>query len=138
MLCCGHLQIARGRVFHSCGSPIWRERERGWHIGCPPPSDFWRMGGVYTRMQKLRIEPFQAKTKANLSNLSMCCCFRSQRGSKSCPRSKVKPCSVVTRRSLQLPSGDFTACKNSTPPLGEAESKCEVIGHPYYCILSFI
>lgn len=66
-------------------------------------------------------------------DLSMSCCSRVQRGFRSCPRSKVRPCLVVIRRSLQLPSGVFTVCRNSTPSLGDAEHKSRRL-----CINNFI
>lgn len=56
----------------------------------------------------------------------MFCSSRVQRGSRSCPRSRINPSLVVMSRLLQFVSGVFIVCRKSTPPLGQMESKEEI------------
>ena len=61
-----------------------------------------------------------------VGNLLMFWISKVQRGSRSCPCSRIKPSLVVMSRLLQFVSGAFIVCRKSTPPLGQMESREEI------------
>lgn len=124
MLWCGLLQIFQGRGSTTSGATvkIVALLLKAWHRDgmAKGTSSITLLFGVCDEHTEGNEALPANATQPNPNpprHLSMSCCFRFQRGFKSCPFSKVKPCTVVISRSLQLLSGDFTACRNSTPPL---------------------